>query len=109
MKKNLDPTQKEDAYKVSKQPMPVDPMMAEEQMGMGITPMPSLGLGAGQLPPTPMPPQEEELEAGESYDPTTGKIRTRGEQFKVDPNDEPDDVKRQDTIGKSDWFNKLRK
>ncbi len=107
MKKNLDPTQKEDAYKVSKQPMPVDPMMAEEQMGMGMTPMPPMD--AGQLPPTPMPPQEEELEEGEYMDMATGKIKRRGEQFKVDPNDEPDDVKRQDTIGKSDWFNKLRK
>ena len=63
----------------------------------------------GSLPPTPMPPQEEELEEGEYMDMATGKIKRRGEQFKVDPNDEPDDVKRQDTIGKSDWFNKLRK
>jgi len=97
-----DSDQKDDYYSVSKQPpMPMGAPPPPPPMGMPPMGMP---MGGPMPPGAPMAPQGEELQEGEYIDPATGKIMTRGEEFKVDPDRELDDTK---NIAK--WFDTVRK
>ena len=96
-----DSDQKDDYYSVSKQPpIAMDAPPPPPPMGM---PM-GMPMGGPMPPGAPMPPQEEELQEGEYIDQATGKVMTRGEEFKVDPDRELDDTK---NIAK--WFDTVRK
>ena len=110
MKKGLDPEQKDDHYRVNKQPPMPPPPMEGPPPGMdGMQPPPiAPPMGAPPpMPPPPEPPEPEPPGGAGPIDPMTGKPQTRGTEILVDP-ENTDRLVEKDKMKKSAWFNVLK-
>jgi hypothetical protein len=108
MDKGLDPEQKDDHYRVTKQPPP--PPMGGPPPGMGMQPppiAPPMGAPPPDMQPPPEPPEPEPPGGAGPIDPKTGKPQIRGAEFQVDP-ENADKLAEKDKMKKSAWFNVLK-
>ncbi len=108
MDKGLDPEQKDDHYRVTKQP-PMPPGGPPPDMGMQPPPIaPPMGAPPPDMQPPPEPPEPEPPGGAGPIDPKTGKPQIRGAEFQVDP-ENTDKLAEKDKMKKSVWFSEIRK
>ena len=108
MDKGLDPEQKDDHYRVTKQPPP--PPIGGPPPGMGMQPppiAPPMGAPPPDMQPPPEPPEPEPPGGAGPIDPKTGKPQIRGAEFQVDP-ENTDRLAEKDKMKKSVWFNVIK-
>lgn len=108
MDKGLDPEQKDDHYRVTKQPPP--PPMGGPPPDMGMQPppiAPPMGAPPPDMQPPPEPPEPEPPGGAGPIDPMTGKPQVRGAEILVDP-ENTDRLAEKDRMKKSVWFNVIK-